>query len=309
MRSVRFAAGVAEQFPQIRPYRWSSRARAVIAEPLSQFLLLGAGLFAIWPFISSSVAPAPNRIVISSGRLARAAEIFAKTHARAPDPQELDQLMADEVKTEVYYREGIAMGLDRDDEIIRRRLQQKLTFMIQDIADQSQPSDAELQSFLDAHKTEFADEPKIALSQVYLNPARRGASLDADAASLLGRLNASDGRLNYGADSDVLPVPNDFEATPLHELVSIFGEDFASAVSAQPAGRWIGPVRSGYGVHLVLVRQHIAGSPPKLAQIRDAVLREWQSARRDAANAEAYRQMRAKYTVQIEAPRIPADAP
>ncbi len=281
---------------------WKRWLRAASAEPLVQFLALGAALFLLWPFVADRVAPPPNRIVISAGRMQRAVEIFDKTHARAPDAQELSDLAAQEVQTEVYYREGIALGLDRDDEIIRRRLQQKLTFMIQDIVDQSPPSDAELQHFLDTHPAEFAAEPQIAFSQVYLNPEQHGVKLDADSARLLAHLNASDGRLDYGADSDVLPVPNDFEATPLHEISSMFGEDFATAIAAQPAGRWMGPVHSGYGVHLVLVRQHIDGKPPKLSDIHDAVLREWQSARRDAANAEAYRQMRAKYTVQIDMP-------
>jgi hypothetical protein len=254
------------------------------------------------------VAPPPNLITISAGQVARAEEIFVKTHARPPGRDELADLVEQEIQSEVYYREGLALGLDRDDEIIRRRIAQKLKFMVQDIADQAAPSDADLQRFLDSHKADFAAEPQIGFSQIYLNPDRHGDALQQDATRLLARLNSGDGRLDYGRDSDVLPVPNDFESARLHEIAGIFGDDFAAAVAAQAPGRWVGPIRSGYGAHLVLVRTRIAGAAPQLAQVRADVLRAWQADRRSAANAEAYRQMRAKYAVKVDLPGNPAAA-
>jgi hypothetical protein len=277
-----------------------------LRDPLVHFVLLGAALFLIWPFISSRVAPPPNLIIISRGQMDRAVEIFVKTHARPPTQDELGGLAEQEIQTEVEYREGMALGLDRDDEIIRRRISQKLRFMIQDVVDEAVPTDADLQRFLDAHRDEFGAEPQIAFSQVYLNPTQHGAALARDAASLLDRLNHADGRLDYAADSDVLPVPNDFEATPLHTVASMFGDDFAASVGRQKPGVWAGPIASGYGVHLVLVRHRIEGAPPQLSQVRAAVLREWQSARRTDANAAAYREMRAKYRIQVDMPPVPS---
>jgi hypothetical protein len=271
-------------------------------EPLLHFLALGAALFLFWPFVADRVAPPQNRIVISSGQMQRAVAVFAKTHFRPPTEEEVQALADDEIRTEIYFREGVALGLDRDDAIIRRRIQQKLEFMTEDIVDQKSPDDAELQRFLDQHREDFGAEPQIAFSQIYLNPDRHGDAITRDADRLLARLGAGDGRLDYGADSDVLPVPNDFEATPLHAVGSIFGEDFAAALAAEPAGRWVGPIRSGYGLHLVLVREKRQGKPPQLAEVRDQVLREWQSARRTEANQEAYRQMRAKYIAKVEMP-------
>jgi parvulin-like peptidyl-prolyl isomerase len=276
--------------------------RSLLREPLLHFVVIGAALFLVWPFIADRVAPASKQIVISQGQMQRAIEIFYKTHLRPLTPRDLDELAEEEIETEVYYREGVALGVDRDDEIIRRRIAQKLQFMTQDTVDQEVPSEADLQQFLDTHRGDFGGEPQIAFSQVYLNPDRHGDVLGRDALRLLAHLRAADGRLNYGADSDVLPLPNDFEATPVHVISSMFGEDFAATLAAQPPGRWVGPVRSGYGLHLVLVREKRQASQPQLQQVRDAVLREWQSARRTEANREAYRLMRAKYLVKVEIP-------
>jgi hypothetical protein len=280
--------------------------RAWLRDPLAHFLLLAAALFLLWPLLPP---PAPsNRIVITQADMQRAVEIFVKTHDRAPNSAELADLAEQQIQSEVEYREGLALGLDRDDEIIRRRIAQKLRFMIQDVVEQSTPTDADLQRFLQAHPEEFGAEPSIAFSQVYLNPSRHAGTLPGDAGRLLQRLNHADGRLDYAADSDVLPVPNDFEATPLHVIAAMFGEDFASAVATQKPGAWLGPVTSGYGEHLVLVRQKIAGAAPQLAQVRHAVLREYQSAQRIEANAAAYRQMRAKYDIRVELPAASVNA-
>lgn len=279
-----------------------SRVRAWLREPLLQFTVLGGALFLAWPLVEDKVAPPQNRIVISVKQTQRAIDYFYQTHLRLPDPDELQPLVEDEIQTEVEFREGLAIGLDRDDEIIRRRIKQKLDFMTQDIVDQAKPSDADLQAFLDRHKEQFGAGPQVVFSQIYLNPDRHGATLPADADRLLARLNGPDNRLDYGVDSDTLPVPNDFEATPVNEIAGMFGTDFAAALAQQPVGRWVGPIRSGYGVHLVLVRAVKPGKPPQLADVRDHVLREWQSEHRNAANLEAYRRMRAKYAISVEMP-------
>ncbi len=271
-----------------------------------QFTVLGGALFLAWPLVADKVAPPQNKIVISARQMQRAIDYFYQTHLRQPDPDELQPLIESEIQTEVEFREGIALGLDRDDEIIRRRIQQKLEFMTEDVADQAKPSDGELQKYLNDHSDEFGAEPQFVFSQVYLDPSRHAGNIAEDANRLLARLNAGDGRLDYGVDSDTLPVPNDFEATPLHDVTAMFGSEFAAALPQQPVGRWAGPIRSGYGLHLVLVRAVKPGKAPELADIRDQVIREFQSDRRTAANLEAYRKMRAKYAISVQLPPTPA---
>jgi len=292
---IEVAAGPEQETskPRRRTIKW-------LNEPLVHFLVLGAGLFLFWPLIAAHVAEPPNRIVISQGQLQRAFEVFVSTHSRPPTEAEMASLAEQEVRAEVEYREGVALGLDQNDEIIRRRIAQKLRFMIEDVAQQAHPTDAELQKFLDTHRDQFGAEPRFAFSQIYLNPAHH-ADLARDAKALLAKLNAADGRLDYAADSDPLPVPNDFEATRGAEISSMFGADFSSSIASLPQGEWAGPIPSGYGGHLVLIRKRIDGAPPQLAQVRDAVLREYQSARRVTANEAAYQRMRAKYVIQLPA--------
>jgi hypothetical protein len=271
-------------------------------EPLVQFVALGALLFLLWPFVADRVATRSNRIVIPAGEMQRAIDIFYQTHLRPPDQDELGALAEQQIEMEVYYREGLALGLDRNDEIIRRRIRQKLEFMTEDITDAAEPSEAELQRFLVEHAADFGAEKAIAFSQVYLNPDRHGAALKSDAERLLAHLNSADGRLDYAADSDVLPVPNDFEATPLHAIAAMFGDEFTATLAHQRAGLWVGPIRSGYGEHLVLVRDMREGKMPDLAQVRSRVLEEWHLAERKAANQRAYQRMRAKYLISVEMP-------
>jgi hypothetical protein len=264
--------------------------------------VLGGALFLAWSLVEDRVAPPQNRIVITAQQVERATDYFYQTHLRLPDPDELQPLIEDEIQTEVEFREGQALGLDRDDEIIRRRVKQKLEFMTEDVIDQAKPGDAVLQKYLDDHRDRFGAGPSFVFSQIYLDPSRHGDHLAADAEKLLARLNTGDGRLDYGADSDTLPVPNDFEATALPDVTAMFGTEFATALPKQATGKWIGPIRSGYGLHLVLVRAVKQGRPPELAEMRDQVLREYQAERRVEANLEAYRRMRAKYVITVQVP-------
>lgn len=268
-------------------------------EPLAHFVLLGGLAFLAWPLLAERIAAAPDRIVIGPGELQRAAEIFAATHARPPNAREMGGLIDQQVRDEVFYREGLALGLDRGDEIIRRRIMQKMRFMIQDVALAEQPGDTELQRFIAANPARYAAEPSLAFAQIYLDPSRHGAAMAADAARLLARLRAGDGRLDYARDSDPLPLANDYEPTRLREIAGMFGEDFAAALQHVKQGEWSGPIRSGFGLHLVLLRRLEPGPPPELARLRDTVLRDWQAERRERMNEDAYAAMRAKYCVEV----------
>jgi len=282
------------------PRRLTGTLRRVLAEPLMHFILLGGLAFALWPLVADRVGGAPDRIVIGAGELQRAAEIFGSTHARPPNDTEMADMVEQLVRDEVFYREGIALGLDRGDEIIRRRIMQKMRFMVQDVVLTEQPSDAELQRYLDRNRARYAAEPSLAFSQVYLDPSRHGTRLSGDAAALLARLRGADGRLDYVRDSDPLPLANDFEATPLHVVAAEFGEAFAAALQRVTPGAWSGPIRSGFGEHLVFLRARVEGEAPTLSHIRDTVLRDWQAERREQLNEQAYQAMRAKYRIEVE---------
>jgi len=275
--------------------------KRILKEPLLHFLLLGAALF-----IAYSVMQKPGQggeqatILVTQGQIEHLANGFARAWRRPPTPEEIAGLVRDRVREEVYAREAIAMGLDKEDTVIRRRLRQKLEFVSEDIAAQAEPTDADLEAYLQAHPDAFRLEPRIGFSHVYLSPQRRGRNLERDAAQLLSQLTRAGAKADVSALGDSLMLEPSFAALPVREIAKIFGERFAAKLAGLAPGRWQGPVESGYGLHLVLVSERIEGGIPALATVRDAVRREWANARRLEANEKFYQELLKRYTVVIE---------
>jgi hypothetical protein len=269
----------------------------LLREPLVHFLALGAALFALSALFGGRGA-APERIVVTRGRVEHLAANFARTWQRPPTPPELQGLVDAWVREEIYAREARALGLDLDDAVIRRRLWQKMEFLVEEAT--PPPSEAELQAYLEEHPDAFRTEPRLSFRQVYVSPDRRGDGAATDAAALLARLRAA------GPDADVegdrLGVPDELQLVPRSEITRLFGDVFAARLEGVEPGAWAGPIESGYGLHLVFVREHVDGRLPALAEVRDAVEREWLAARRKAQVEAAYQERRARYTVVIEAP-------
>ena len=275
--------------------------KRILKEPLFHFLLLGAGLFIAYSLMSKpGRSSAPGTIVVTVGHVEHLAAGFAKTWQRPPTHEELKGLVDDWVREEIAAREAIAMGLDKNDTVIRRRLRQKLEFVSDDIAAQTEPTDADLNAYLQAHPDSFHVEPRFTFNQVYLNPARHGTNLVRDTAQLLAQLQQAGGQTDGAALGDSFLLENKFTAVPADEVAKQFGADFAAALGGVKPGQWQGPIESGYGVHLVLVSQRTEGRQPALADVRDAVRREWANARRLEANAKFYAALLKRYTVTIE---------
>jgi hypothetical protein len=192
------------------------------------------------------------------------------------------------------------MGLDDDDTIIRRRLRQKLEFLIEDAAVAQPPTDRELQDWLDRNPESFRVEPRVALRQVYVSRDRRGEAADGDARRLLDELRALGPGAAIEELGDPLMVPQEVALSPRADVARLFGEDFAAAVEALEPGTWTGPIESGYGLHLVLVLERAAETLPDLASIRPLVEREVLAARRKQQLDAMYEGLLEKYTVVIE---------
>jgi parvulin-like peptidyl-prolyl isomerase len=192
------------------------------------------------------------------------------------------------------------LGLDRDDTVIRRRLRQKLEFLLVDEAGSAAPTDAELQSWLDRHPGTFRVDPQVAFRQVYVSPERRGATAVADAGKLLAKLRSAgpDAAIDKLGDASMLPAEQAKE--PLREAARTFGDDFAQELMMLQPGQWSGPIESSFGLHLVLVRERVDGATPPLAEVRPAVEREVQAERRKAELAALYDRLLAKYTITVE---------
>ena len=282
--------------------------KKLLREPLLHFLLLGAGLFIAYGLMSKpGRSDAPGKIVVTVGQVETLAAGFARTWQRPPTDKELAGLVRDRVREEVYYREAIALGLDKDDTVIRRRLRQKMEFVSDDIAAQAEPTDADLSAYLQAHADTFRVEQRFTFRQVYLNPDKHRANLAGDVAQLLAQLKQSGDKADVSALGDAFLLEYDFTALPAGEVAKVFGETFAAKLSGLQPGQWQGPVESGYGVHLVKVSERSEGRLPALADVRAVVRREWDNARRLEANEKFFQELLKRYVVTIEQPRPAAD--
>jgi hypothetical protein len=220
----------------------------------------------------------------------------------------LEGLIRNYIREEVFYREALALGLDRDDTVIRRRLRQKMEFISDDLAARIDPTDEDLRAFLAKHADTFRVEQRFTFSHVYLNPERRGDALPGDVERLLTELNMSAGATEVATLGDSFLLGHVFTAAPRSEVARVFGPRFAAQLSQLEPGTWQGPVTSGYGMHLVFIRERAEGWVPPLAEVRDAVHREWANAQRLEANEQFYQRLRQRYIVTVEQPETPGGA-
>ena len=271
-----------------------------IREPFLHFLLLGALIFIAHRFLSMRVDDEPQRIVITQGQITSMMIGYSRTWQRPPTREELERLIRDRVREEVYSREAVAMGLDQDDPVIRRRLQQKLEFVTDDVAALAEPTDAELAAYLKAHADVFHVDRKFTFSQVYLDPSKHGERLTQDADQLLIQLRQTGRDVDLYSLGDAFLLEHRFEAAPASETSKQFGHKFAAKLNDFPVGQWYGPVESGYGMHLVFVEERTEGHLPELAEVRDAVRREWANARRLESNEKFFQSLLKHYEVVVE---------
>lgn len=282
------------------------RSKSFLREPLLHFLAIGAALFLYFHLSSGgSAGPGSTRIVISTGQIAHLEAGFTRTWSRPPSEVELKGLIDEWVREEIAVREAMAAGLDRDDSVMRRRLRQKLEFLIEDSAEASPPTDDELKAWLAQHADEYRSEPRVAFRQVFVSRDRRGATADADAAAILKRLIAAGPAARTDNLGDATMLPADFELAPLRDIDRAFGAGFAKHLEAMEPGKWSGPIRSGYGLHLVLVHERVEGALPNLEALRPVARREVLAERRKRQLAAMYDRLLEKYTVVIERPAAP----
>jgi parvulin-like peptidyl-prolyl isomerase len=276
----------------------------LLREPLVHFLLLGIVIFAAYSWASNRTGDEPGRIVVTQGQVASMVEGFSRSWQRPPTRDELAGLIRDRIQEEVYCREAMALGLDREDTVIRRRLRQKMEFISDDVASEGEATDEQLRAYLNEHADAFRVERRFSFKQLYLSPDRHGENLTRDTAQLLAQVERAGGKADVSALGDPFMLEHQLDAVPSGEVARQFGEKFAATLGELAPGQWQGPVESTYGVHLVFVTERTEGRVPALEEVRDAVQREWANARRIDANAKFYEALLQRYTVTIEPPEM-----
>jgi hypothetical protein len=276
--------------------------KSLLREPLIHFLFIVAALFLLFELFDHPVGPQSSRIVITNGQIEFLKASFTRTRQRSPTKEELQGLIDGHVREEIFYREALALGLDKDDTVIRRRLKQKLELMSDDLAGITIPSDEDLQQFMETHAERFRTEPQIAFRHVYLNVYQRGNSVMDEAARLLTILSDEGNKSDPDTLGDSLMLPKTFNLSPVGEIAKMFGEPFSLELINSKPGQWIGPVQSGYGLHLILVTEQVAGRLPQLDEIRETVEWEWTAAHRKKLKENIYNKLHEKYIVDFEQP-------
>jgi peptidyl-prolyl cis-trans isomerase C len=278
------------------PLTLRQRGAALLSEPLVHFLLAGMVVFIL---LSGRPAdPGERRIKVDEAAVGHLAERWTQNYRRAPSPEEIDGLIGDYVKDQVYYREALRLGLDRDDEVVMRRMRTKMIATSTSEAEAASPTDAQLQTLLDRDPARYALDPQYTLAQLYLGAD--DAAVRATAAELLGRLRQGASPVGMGRPA---PVPMRFSSAPASELAGIFGDEFAAALRTASTGGWTGPIGSGFGLHLVKIDARKVPAPPRIADVRQRLENDWRSAAIKRAEDETYRKLLEGYDVEIEQPR------
>ena len=282
---------------------WRARLLTLLREPIVPFLMVGAALFGLQALWSASGGRASSEIVVSDEQAATMVQAFSRTWQRPPSQEELQSLFDDHVRTEVLVREARALGLDRNDAIVRRRLRQKMEFVSDGSLTVPAPSDQQLQRHLQAHADRFRSEARLSFEQVYLDPARRGKRLNRDAEALKTQLNGKGLGVDPASLGDPLAMAGArWTDERRGELVAQFGTTFADALLKQPKGVWVGPIPSAYGQHLVRVSAVKPGALPALAEVREAVTRHWQQAQLQQRKEGYYQELLSRYSVRMPRP-------
>ncbi|MEM7192310.1 MAG: peptidylprolyl isomerase [Pseudomonadota bacterium] len=267
----------------------------LVREPLLHFVMIGAVVFALYAAFSADDDDVTrDRIVVTDGRLQQLAQIFTKTWQRPPTPQEMRGLLDAFIKEEVYYREAVKLGLDRDDTLVRRRMQQKMEFLTEPDETALAADDKTLQSYLEENRQDYRVEPELAFEQVFINPKSTQADANARAAEVLAALEAGGDPAALG---DPTLLPKKLPLSPLSVIERDFGDSLAAYAARAKLNQWAGPVSSPFGMHLVRVSARTDSRDPALDEVRAAVLRDWRNLKREEHQAQAYAELRAKYDV------------
>jgi hypothetical protein len=229
----------------------------------------------------------------------------AVVQGRQPSRAELEQLVEPVIREEIYYREALALGLDVNDDEVRRRLVEKMQYLTEDLADPEPASEAELIAFFESAPERFAIPALVTFDQVFFSPNVRGESLDADVAAGVDALRGGAVPADVG---DRTPLQERFADAPRDRIGVLFGEVMTDAIFTAAPGDWSGPYQSDFGLHLVRVVSRSDARQPAFDEVREQVAQTFAADRRLAANQAAYAEMRARYDVVVEWPASVAEA-
>ncbi len=266
----------------------------VLREPLLHFLAIGGLIFLLFAAVDDTRRAPTDVIVVTPERIDQLAAGFSSVWRRPPTDDELDALIDEDVREEVYYRVALALGLDRNDTVVRRRLRQKMEFLTDSGAELLEPVAGELEAYFAANEQAYRRGPRLAFEQIYLGE-KPGPE------TVTRSLNAlqSEPATDPSAWGERSLLPARLGLSPPDAIDGVFGKGVFERLAELSPGGWAGPVASGYGVHLVRILDSLAARTPPLEEVRDAVIRDWKAAKALEIRELHYNRLRERFVVEI----------
>jgi hypothetical protein len=273
--------------------------KRLLQEPLLHFFALGAVIFAFnaWREKNRPTEVSGTRIEVTAAVIDRLRAGYERQFGQPPDGEELRGLVTAHVREEVLCREALALGLDRNDTIVRRRLAQKMEFLTDDIVAAAGPEDAAVREFFEKNALRYSKPGRTTFRHVYFSREKHGTGTDAGAADALAALEK-------GASDEAFGDPflhgYEFAEREQDDVIAAFGSEFARGLALQPVGAWVGPVTSSYGLHLVRVEARMEPRAAKFEEVRAMAVRDLNDERRRTVNQEVFERLRERYRVIVD---------
>ncbi|WP_273241333.1 peptidylprolyl isomerase [Hyphomonas atlantica corrig.] len=272
----------------------------LLRDPLTHFVLAATLIFVAYSVWQNRSDKADSTILVTTGELERLAALYTSEAGALPSEADMAAMVSDLVRDEALSREARRLGLDRDDTIITRRLAQKMSFVVSDLAEDPEPTRDEMLDWHATHTERFTTPATLTFSHIYFSPDVRGDGTETDAADTLAQLNASSATAldNLG---DPFMLQRQYGDVPLREVARQFGGEFANELSElSVSDEWQGPLPSAFGLHLVKLESSTPASVIPFDDILDQVRKDWLENSRRIANEQAIQDIIARYTVEIE---------
>lgn len=273
----------------------------ILREPLLHFVIAGAVLFGGYTLLDRGEPNAARLgpVHIGKGEVRWLRETFSNQWRRTPTSEELNGLVANLIEEELLAREARALGLDQNDTVVRRRLAQKLSFLVEDTSHIVEPTEEELRQYYSANMKRFRTEARVSFDQIFFNPERH-QDVERDAKATLTLILTNGNRIDATSAGDALLLGSNFHDLDQQTLSNMFGVDFAATVFALKPESWSGPIRSGFGMHLVQVTHLSPAEARPFEDIRGKIIEEWRRQRESDLKASYLAKLRDKFGIVVD---------
>ncbi|WP_455207010.1 peptidylprolyl isomerase [Kaarinaea lacus] len=270
-------------------------------DPLFHFLLIGFAIFALYGVLNKdSTSGSTNVINVVEADIDQLRALWQKQWQRPPTKQELDGLVESHIREQVFYREALAMGLDKDDTIVRRRLMQKMEFLVADVSLPEEPAASALQEYYQNNLDRYREPARLSFTHIYFNVDQRGERAEQEAKAVLGSLIKTGANSTYSNGyGDRFMLQSSYIKRTADEIARDFGQQFVEQLSTLSPQQWHGPLRSGYGLHLVYISEVQPSRVRELDEVKEQVKNDYLFDLRNEANNAVYQKLRERYEISV----------